>query len=382
MNNSLPQGFVGSGMHAGLKSSGNLDLTLIHNLGPAFDAAAVYTSNKVVAAPVIWSREVTKGKIVRAAILNSGGANACTGPDGFLDTHQTAEKVGELLGISSGEVVVCSTGLIGERLPIEKILSGAQHLASSLSNETLTDLARSIMTTDTVPKIAEHEAQGVRTVGIAKGAGMLAPALATMLSVVMTDSLLSSEAQTIFSRVCERTFNRIDSDGCMSTNDTVLLMGSGASGVCLSDEKLEEILMEICSSLAAQLIEDAEGSTKTVAITVKGADSEADAVEVARACARNNLLKCAIFGGDPNWGRVLAAVGTADAKIDPLMIDVTLNGVQVAKSSAPFEDKSKVSFADRLVDLVIDLNVGGAVATVRTNDLSHDYVHENSAYST
>jgi glutamate N-acetyltransferase/amino-acid N-acetyltransferase len=382
MNNSLPQGFVGSGMHAGLKSSGNLDLTLIHNLGPAFDAAAVYTSNKVVAAPVIWSREVTKGKIVRAAILNSGGANACTGPDGFLDTHQTAEKVGELLGISSGEVVVCSTGLIGERLPIEKILSGAQHLASSLSNETLTDIARSIMTTDTVPKIAEHEAQGVRTVGIAKGAGMLAPALATMLSVVMTDSLLSSEAQTIFSRVCERTFNRIDSDGCMSTNDTVLLMGSGASGVCLSDEKLEEILMEICSSLAAQLIEDAEGSTKTVAITVKGADSEADAVEVARACARNNLLKCAIFGGDPNWGRVLAAVGTADAKIDPLMIDVTLNGVQVAKSSAPFEDKSKVSFADRLVDLVIDLNVGGAVATVRTNDLSHDYVHENSAYST
>lgn len=382
MNNSLPQGFVGSGMHAGLKSSGNLDLTLIQNLGPSFDAAAVYTSNKVVAAPVIWSREVTKGKIVRAAILNSGGANACTGPDGFVDTHQTAEKIGELLGISSGEVVVCSTGLIGERLPIEKILSGAQHLARSLSNETLTDIARSIMTTDTVPKIAEHEAQGVRTVGIAKGAGMLAPALATMLSVVMTDSLLSSEAQVIFSRVCERTFNRIDSDGCMSTNDTVLLMGSGASGVCLSDEKLEEILMEICSSLAAQLIEDAEGSTKTVAITVKGADSEADAVEVARACARNNLLKCAIFGGDPNWGRVLAAVGTADAKIDPLMIDVTLNGVQVAKSSAPYEDKSKVSFADRLVELVIDLNIGGAVATVRTNDLSHDYVHENSAYST
>jgi glutamate N-acetyltransferase/amino-acid N-acetyltransferase len=382
MNNSLPQGFVGSGMHAGLKSSGNLDLTLIHNLGPAFDAAAVYTSNKVVAAPVIWSREVTKGKIVRAAILNSGGANACTGPDGFLDTHQTAETVGELLGISSGEVVVCSTGLIGERLPIEKILSGAQHLVSSLCNETLTDIARSIMTTDTVPKIAEHEAQGVRTVGIAKGAGMLAPALATMLSVVMTDSHLSSEAQAIFSRVCERTFNRIDSDGCMSTNDTVLLMGSGASGICLSDEELEEILMEICSSLAAQLIEDAEGSTKTVAITVKGADSEADAVEVARACARNNLLKCAIFGGDPNWGRVLAAVGTADAKIDPLMIDVALNGVQVAKSSAPFEDKSKVSFAERLVELVIDLNIGGAVATVRTNDLSHDYVHENSAYST
>jgi glutamate N-acetyltransferase/amino-acid N-acetyltransferase len=382
MSNSLPQGFVASGMHAGLKSSGNLDLTLIQNLGPTFDAAAVYTTNKVVAAPVIWSREVTKGKIVRAAILNSGGANACTGPDGFLDTHRTAEKVGELLDISSGEVVVCSTGLIGERLPMDKILTGAEHLASSLSNGKLDDVARSIMTTDTVPKIAEHDVDGVRTVGVAKGAGMLAPALATMLSVVMTDSLLPPDAQEIFSRVCERTFNRIDSDGCMSTNDTVLLMGSGASGISLNSEKLESILMGICSSLAAQLIEDAEGSTKTVAITVRGADSEADAVEVARACARNNLLKCAIFGGDPNWGRVLAAVGTADANIDPLQIDVTLNGVQVAKGSAPFEDKSKVSFTERLVELVIDLNIGRAVATVRTNDLSHDYVHENSAYST
>jgi glutamate N-acetyltransferase/amino-acid N-acetyltransferase len=382
MSNSLPQGFVASGMHAGLKSSGNFDLTLIQNLGPAFDAAAVYTTNQVVAAPVMWSREVTKGKIVRAAILNSGGANACTGPDGFLDTHRTAEKIGDLLAVSSGEVVVCSTGLIGERLPMEKILNGAEHLASSLAKVTLEDVARSIMTTDTVPKIAEIEVDGVRTVGVAKGAGMLAPALATMLSVVMTDSLLPSDAQEIFARVCDRTFNRIDSDGCMSTNDTVLLMGSGASGVQLSNEKLEEVLMGICASLANQLIEDAEGSTKTVAITVRGAASEADAVEVARACARNNLLKCAIFGGDPNWGRVLAAVGTADAKMNPLLIDVNLNGIQVAKGSAPFEDKSKVSFENRLVELVVDLNVGTATATVRTNDLSHDYVHENSAYST
>jgi glutamate N-acetyltransferase/amino-acid N-acetyltransferase len=382
MSNSLPQGFVASGMHAGLKSSGNFDLTLIQNLGPSFDAAAVYTTNKVVAAPVIWSREVTKGKIVKAAILNSGGANACTGPDGFLDTHRTAEKVGELLAVSAGEVVVCSTGLIGERLPIKKILNGAEHLASSLTNVTLEDVARSIMTTDTVPKIAEIEIDGVRTVGVAKGAGMLAPALATMLSVVMTDSLLPPDAQEIFALVCDRTYNRIDSDGCMSTNDTVLLMGSGASGVQLSSKKLEEVLMGICSSLANQLIEDAEGSTKTVAITVRGAASEADAVEVARACARNNLLKCAIFGGDPNWGRVLAAVGTADAKIDPLIIDVNLNGIQVAKSSAPFQDKLKVSFENRLVELVVDLNVGAATATVRTNDLSHDYVHENSAYST
>jgi glutamate N-acetyltransferase/amino-acid N-acetyltransferase len=382
MSNSLPQGFLAAGMHAGLKSSGNSDLTLIQNIGPRFDAAAVYTTNKVVAAPVIWSREVTKGQIVRAAILNSGGANACTGPDGFLDTHRTAEKVGELLQVSSGEVVVCSTGLIGERLPMEKILSGAEQLSSDLKESALEDVARSIMTTDTVPKIAERELDGVRTVGVAKGAGMLAPALATMLSVLMTDAILPADAQEIFSRVCDRTYNRIDSDGCMSTNDTVLLMGSGASGVELGGQKLEEVLMEICQSLSEQLIADAEGSTKTVAITVEGAASEDDAVEVARACARNNLLKCAIFGGDPNWGRVLAAAGTANAEIDPLTIDVSLNGVQVAKSSAPYEDKNAVSFEDRLVNLVINLNVGSSMATVRTNDLSHDYVHENSAYST
>ena len=382
MNTSLPQGFRAAGMHAGLKSSGAFDLTLIENVGPRFDAAAVYTTNQVVAAPVIWSREVTKGEIVRAAILNSGGANACTGPEGFLDTHRTAEKVGELLGVSSGEVVVCSTGLIGERLPLEKILHGAEELSETLKNDSLEDVARSIMTTDTVPKIAEYEIESVRTVGVAKGAGMLAPALATMLSVVMTDAILPADAQTIFSRVCDRTYNRIDSDGCMSTNDTVLLMGSGASGVELSELKLEEVLMNICGSLAEQLIEDAEGSTKTVAITVSGAASEADAVEAARACARNNLLKCAIFGGDPNWGRVLAAVGTAKAEIDPLGIDVTLNGVQVAKNSTPFEDKNLVNFDNRLVELVVNLNVGSSSATIRTNDLSHDYVHENSAYST
>jgi glutamate N-acetyltransferase/amino-acid N-acetyltransferase len=382
MSSELPKGFVAAGMHAGLKSSGNFDLTLIQNLGPRFDAAAVYTTNKVVAAPVIWSREVTKGRLVRAAILNSGGANACTGPDGFLDTHRTAEKVGELLGISSGEVVVCSTGLIGERLPMEKILGGTEELANNLATESLEDMARAIMTTDTVPKIARNEFRGVRTVGVAKGAGMLAPTLATMLSVIMTDGILPVDAQEIFARVADRTYNRIDSDGCMSTNDTVLLMSSGASMVELSAEEIESILMEVCQSLSEQLIEDAEGSTKTVSITVEGASSERDAVEIARACARNNLLKCAIFGGDPNWGRVLAAAGTADAEMDPLTIDVRLNGIQVAKGSAPFEDKSKVSFNARLVELTINLNIGNATATIRTNDLSHDYVHENSAYST
>ncbi len=382
MNNALPRGFRAAGIHAGLKSSGKLDLTLIENTGPLFDAAAVYTTNQVVAAPVIWSREVTKGQIVRAAILNSGGANACTGPDGFLDTHRTAEKVGELLGISSGEVVVCSTGLIGERLPMDNVLRGIQELVGNLHDESLEDVARSIMTTDTVAKIARHSVDATLTVGVAKGAGMLAPALATMLSVVMTDAILPADAQEVFTRVCDRTFNRIDSDGCMSTNDTVLLMGSGAAGVELTSNVFEEVLMNICGSLAALLIEDAEGSTKTVAITVSGAASESDAVSVARACARNNLLKCAIFGGDPNWGRVLAAVGTARAEIDPLAIDVILNGVQVAKNSAPFADKTTVSFDDRLVELIINLNVGSATATVRTNDLSHDYVHENSAYST
>ncbi len=378
----LPKGFRASAIAAGLKSSGALDLTLIVNDGPRFDAAAVYTTNKVVAAPVIWSREVTKGKLVRAAILNSGGANACTGPQGFADTHHTAEKVGELLGISSGEVVVCSTGLIGELLPMPKIISGLDSIASTLKIDSLDEVARAIMTTDSVPKVATSKVNGVEFAGIAKGAGMLAPALATMLSVVMTDAVLPESAQTIFNRVTDRTYNRIDSDGCTSTNDTVLLMGSGASGVELSEAELEAALMEICGSLAAQLIADAEGSTKTVAITIKGAATESDAVEVARACARNNLLKCAIFGADPNWGRVLAAVGTADAQMDALNIDVILNGIHVAKQSAPFEDKNKVSFTERLVSLEVNLNVGSASATVMTNDLSHDYVHENSAYST
>jgi len=379
---SLPKGFRGAAIAAGLKSSGALDLTIIENTGPRFDAAAVYTSNKVVAAPVIWSREVTKGKLVSAAVLNSGGANACTGPQGFADTHHTAEKVADLLGISSGEVVVCSTGLIGELLPMPKIFSGLESIATVLKSDSLDDVSRAIMTTDSVPKVATVSISGVEFVGIAKGAGMLAPALATMLSVVMTDAVLPQNAQEIFSRVADRTYNRIDSDGCTSTNDTVLLMGSGASSVSLSDVEFESALMEICGSLAAQLIADAEGSTKTVAITIKGAATEEDAVEVARACARNNLLKCAIFGADPNWGRVLAAVGTADAQMDALNIDVILNGIHVAKESAPFEDKNKVSFADRLVSLEVNLNVGTATATVMTNDLSHDYVHENSAYST
>lgn len=378
----LPKGFIGGAISAGLKSTGALDLALIQNCGPDFFGTAVFTSNKVVAAPVIWSRQVVKEKIVQAVVLNSGGANACTGPQGFADTHKTAEVVGQLLNISAGEVVVCSTGLIGELLPMPKILSGLDQIVPTLKNLSLDECARAIMTTDSVPKIAVAQLGDTNFVGIAKGAGMLAPALATMLSVVMTDAIVSVHAEEIFSRVIDRTFNRIDSDGCTSTNDTVLFMSSGASGCEIKDSELEDLLMNVCSSLAQQLIADAEGSTKSVAITVVNAATEKDAVEVGRACARNNLLKAAIFGGDPNWGRVLAAVGTADAHMDPLTIDVRLNGVQVCTNSAPDADKSKVNFSERLVDITIDLHVGSASATVMTNDLSHAYVHENSAYST
>ena len=377
----LPQGFRAASIAAGLKSTGAFDLTLIQNQGPLFMGAAVFTSNKVVAAPVIWSRQVAKGGTVRAAVLNSGGANACTGPRGFADTHKTAEHVGHLLNVSAGEVIVCSTGLIGEFLPMEKILTGLDAIAPVLSRDGLQASAQAIMTTDSVPKIATSTINGTEFAAIAKGAGMLAPALATMLSVVMTDAVVSRNAEEIFQRVTDRTYNRIDSDGCTSTNDTVLFMASGASGVSVSDSDLEAILMKVCGSLTDQLIADAEGSTKTVAIKVVNAATEKDAVEVGRACARNNLLKAAIFGGDPNWGRVLAAAGTADAHLDPLIIDVKLNGVQVCTNSAPDADKSTVNFVARLVEIEIDLKVGKSTATILTNDLSHDYVHENSAYS-
>ena len=377
----FPRGFTSASTAAGLKSSGAFDLTVIENCGPNFDAAAVFTTNKLVAAPVIWSRQVIKEGIVRAVVLNSGGANACTGSQGFQDVHATAEQVGRLLNISSGEVIVCSTGLIGEFLPMHKILSGLEQIVPAMNIDGLLSSAQAIMTTDTVPKIATQSKYGVELTGIAKGAGMLAPALATMLSVVMTDAIISDSAQEIFSRVCDRTYNRIDSDGCTSTNDTVLFMSSGASGMRVSDTQLEEILMKVCGDLAAQLIGDAEGSTKTVAIKVINAASEKDAVEVGRACARNNLLKAAIFGNDPNWGRVLAAVGTADADMDPFAIDVKLNGIQLCTNSAPDADKNGVEFTSRLVEIEIDLKFGSATATILSNDLSHGYVHENSAYS-
>jgi glutamate N-acetyltransferase/amino-acid N-acetyltransferase len=378
----LPQGFVASATAAGLKNSGSKDLTLIVNQGPSQWASAVFTTNQVVAAPVLWSKEVIKGAAVRAVVLNSGGANACTGSKGFQDTHATAEYVAGLLKQSASEIFICSTGMIGEFLPMEKILSGLDLLSQNLTVDSLMDCAHAIMTTDSVPKIFNISKNGVQVSGIAKGAGMLAPALATMLCVILTDALLPADAKEIFEETVDRTFNRIDSDGCTSTNDTILFMSSGASGVQLTQEQCASMLEETCSSLADQLIADAEGSTKTIEINVVNARSVSDAVNVGRACARNNLLKAAIFGGDPNWGRVLAAVGTADAFMDPNIIDVSLNGIQVCVSSAPGDNKSKVSFEPRLVVIDINLNVGAEYGTIKTNDLSHAYVHENSAYST
>lgn len=378
---SLPKGFVSGSVAAGLKSSGALDLTIIQNQGPLNFATAVFTTNKIVAAPVIWSRQVIKGGQVSAVILNSGGANACTGPQGFADTHKTAELVAEKLNLSSSEVVVCSTGLIGELLPMNKIEAGID--AISLDDQGFDSSAKAIMTTDSVPKRVTVTRNGITTSGITKGAGMLAPALATMLSVIMTDAVIDGDvAKETFARIVDQTFNRIDSDGCTSTNDTVLFMASGASGVELQGSELEEVLLEACSSLAEQLIADAEGASKTIAIKVINAATEADAVAVGRANARNNLLKCAIFGGDPNWGRVLAATGTAEAHFDPANVDVKLNGIQVCKASAPFEDRNLVNFDKRLVEIEINLNVGKRSATILTNDLTHDYVHENSAYAT
>jgi len=377
----LPQGFLGAGISAGIKSSGNPDLALLVNTGPSHYAAAVFTSNKVVAAPVTWSRQVVADNEVAAVLLNSGGANACTGPDGFLDTHKSAEKVAQELGISSADVVVCSTGLIGERLPIDKLLHGIEVAKAKLSSESAVDCATAIMTTDSHPKVFIKESNGIAIFGMAKGAGMLAPSLATMLSVIATDAEVSSSAQEIFEEVVAKTFNRIDSDGCTSTNDTVLFMSSGASGKSLSDTELYETLFECCDYLAKELIGDAEGHSKIVSITTINAQSESDAVEVGRSCARNNLLKCALHGEDPNWGRVLAAIGTTSATFDPYTIDVSLNGVMVCRDSAPGEDRSLVDMKAKEIEIVIDLKAGSESATIWTNDLTAMYVHENSAYS-
>ena len=379
----LPRGFRAAGVTAGLKASGRPDLALIVNDGPDHHAAAVFTSNRVEAAPVTWSRQVVSDGRVDAVVLNSGGANACTGSPGFLDTHRTAEHVAEVLGISAGDVAVCSTGLIGERLPMDVLLPGVDAAAAALSADGHNDAAVAIMTTDSVSKQATAVRDGWAVSGMAKGAGMLAPALATMLVVVTTDAAAAPEAlDAALRHASALTFDRIDSDGCMSTNDTVLLLASGASGVTPSQAELTEAVTAVCADLARQLIADAEGAAHDIEIEVRSAATEADALEVARSIARNNLFKCAVFGNDPNWGRVLAAVGTTRAAFDPAQLAVTMNGIQVCRDGGVGDDRSLVDLSGRQVHLIVDLNAGDATATVWTNDLTHDYVHENSAYST
>ena len=379
----LPRGFRAAGVTAGLKSSGRPDLALVVNDGPLRHAAAVFTSNRVEAAPVTWSRQVVTDGRVDAVVLNSGGANACTGSPGFLDTHRTAEHVADLLGISAGDVAVCSTGLIGERLPMDRLLPGVVAAVHSLTPHGHDAAATAIMTTDSVSKQASAAGDGWQVSGMAKGAGMLAPALATMLVVLTTDAAATPDALDVALRAATSvTFDRIDSDGCMSTNDTVLLMASGASGTTPSQDELTAAVTAVCADLARQLIADAEGASHDIEIEVRTAATEADALDVARAVARNNLFKCAVFGNDPNWGRVLAAVGTTQAAFDPAHLAVTMNGITVCRDGGVGDDRSLVDLTPRHLHLVVDLHAGDCTATVWTNDLTHDYVHENSAYST
>ena len=383
MSTTVPAGFRAAGVTAGLKASGRPDVAVVVNDGPDHHAAVVLTSNRVQAAPVVWTRQVLSDGRVDAVVLNSGGANACTGPEGFADTHRTAEHVAQVLGVSAGDVAVCSTGLIGERLPMDALLGGVDTAAAALSADGGADAAEAIMTTDTVSKTATASRDGWSVGGMAKGAGMLAPALATMLVVVTTDAVTSPEVLDAALREATRTtFDRVDSDGCQSTNDTVLLMSSGASGVRVDPDALTEAVREVCAELARALIGDAEGAKHDIAITVRGAASEDDGLEVARSVARNNLFKCAVFGEDPNWGRVLAAVGTTRAVFEPDRLDVSMNDVQVCRAGGVGEDRSAVSLAGREVSVVVDLHAGEHEVTVWTNDLTHDYVHENSAYST
>ncbi len=379
----LPRGFRASGVTAGLKASGTPDLALVVNDGPDHHAAAVFTTNRVEAAPVTWSRQVVHDRRADAVILNSGGANACTGPQGFADTHRTAEHVADALGISAGDVVVCSTGLIGELLPMDRLLAGVDSAVAALTPDGLHDAAIAIKTTDTVHKTATHSGDGWSVAGMAKGAGMLAPALATMLVVLTTDAVVSPEdLDAALRRATAGSFDRIDSDACMSTNDTVVVLASGASRERVGLDALTEALAAVCSDLARQLIADAEGAAHDIAIEVVAAASEQDALEVARAIARNNLFKCAIFGNDPNWGRVLAAVGTTRAAFDPALLDVSMNGVQVCRAGGVGDDRALVDLTPREAHVLVDLHAGDASATIWTNDLTHDYVHENSAYST
>lgn len=377
-----PAGFRAAGVAAGLKSTGALDLALVVNDGPRHDSSSVFTANRCKANPVLWSQEVVKDGTVRSVVLNSGGANCYTGADGFQTTHAVAERVAERLGIGAIDVVVCSTGLIGLANDRDDLLAGVDASYAALSADGGPDAATAIMTTDSVSKQVVVEGDGWSIGGMAKGAGMLAPALATMLVVITTDAVVDAATCDAALRASTRvSFDRLDSDGCMSTNDTVTLLASGASGVTPSAEEFTAALTEACTDLARQLLADAEGADHEIAISVHGAASEDDAVAVGRSVARSNLFKAAVFGKDPNWGRVLASIGTTDAVFDPADLDVAMNGVWVCKASTPAEDPATVSLEDREVTVTIDLKSGEHSATVWTNDLTHAYVHENSAYS-
>jgi glutamate N-acetyltransferase/amino-acid N-acetyltransferase len=384
-------GFRAAGLAAGLKVSGRKDLALVVNTGPEFTAAGVFTTNRVKAAPVLWSQQVLADGRLRAVVLNSGGANACTGPEGFVDTHRTAELVAEALRQAPGldsevgavDVAVCSTGLIGVRLPMDKVSAGIAELAPQLSPSGGRAAAEAIMTTDTVAKQASYADEGWSVGGMAKGAGMLAPGLATMLVVLTTDAVVDNDLLPgQLADACRTSFERVDSDGCMSTNDTVILMSSGASGVRPTAVDFSAALSETCRDLALQLLHDAEGAAHDIAVAVEHAASEDDAVEVGRAIARSNLFKCAIFGGDPNWGRVLAAIGTTRADFEPDRIDIRLNGVQVCRDGAAGDPRDLVDLTGRAVTVEVNLRNGRHGATIWTNDLTYDYVKENAEYAT
>ncbi|PWW24477.1 glutamate N-acetyltransferase [Geodermatophilus normandii] len=383
MSVTAPQGFRAAGVAAGLKSSGAPDVALVVNDGPQDSAAAVFTTNRFPAAPVQWSRQVLATGRLRAVVLNSGGANACTGAEGFGDTHATAEHAAAELGLGAVDVAVASTGLIGVRLPMDKLLPGVTEAAKALAADGGPDAARAIMTTDSVPKTTVVQRDGWSVGGMAKGAGMLAPSLATMLVVLTTDA--SVPAGVLHAALASATgvsLERVDSDGCLSTNDTVVAMANGAAGVTPTAEEVAEALTEAATDLAMQLLADAEGSTKDIAVTVRNAATVGDALTAGRACARNNLLKTALFGNDPNWGRVLAAIGTTDAAFEPDRVDVTINGVTVCRGGAIGDPREGVDLTGRAVTIDVDLAAGTEQATIWTNDLSLAYVHENSAYST
>ena len=384
MSVTAAKGFEAAGVAVGLKSTGKPDVAVVVNRGPLKVGAAVFTSNRAKANPIIWSQQVIQDGIVEAIVLNSGGANCFTGAFGFQTTHQTAEKTAELLGVSAGDILICSTGLIGtgDQVFRAKVLAGTEQAIAELTSDGGAIASEAIMTTDSRPKRSVVGAEGWSIGGMAKGAGMIAPGLATMLVVITTDAVLEPAQLNDALRASTRvSFDRLDSDGCMSTNDQVTLMASGASGVTPTAEEFTELLTQVCLDLATQLQGDAEGASHDIRIEVVGAASEDDAVEVGRSVARNNLFKAAIFGNDPNWGRVLAAIGTTSAEFDPYNVDVSMNGVRVCHAGGPDRSRDEVDLTPRATHLLIDLQVGAHTATIFTNDLTHDYVHENSAYS-